>query len=368
MSILYKQTISDLYGRGYNFSALGIEVEMEPKNKDKGIVVDDDPEFWKFRGDGSLRQGGVEAVSEPTRYADVDKVLDDLDTSIDFKNVADDSPRTSVHVHDNVGHFTLAQVVNLYALYLLVEDLLITLSGKSRRGNNFALSSQSAGGLTEYLRQCIKDNEKPHLNEQDRYASFNIVPLRTFGTVEYRSMRGLNNIDDIRDWVNIIIDMNSIAIRFESPKHMLMERMENLIPNSILKYFNKDKALEVMNSNYSDALSLVYAHPTQWDFTDPDCDIREKQEFVDWLKAQKKWDDRRILQMTTADLNSYMKRFIKGDNLNDPDALTAYKWIVEDLNLNRPNLLREAAIRQMPVVDNNLVWVNFAEDEDIEVI
>jgi hypothetical protein len=338
MSILYNQTAHSIYGKGRKTPAIGIEVEMEPIDPLSSMYHEiGQPEYWKFKEDGSLRNG-IEAVSVILGFDEVGRALQELGYTVNWNNITNSSPRTSVHVHINVGCLTYAQIVNLYCIYLLVEDLLLELSGKSRMGNNFALSSQVSDSLDRIISHGIRQNELFFVGMDERYGSFNLAPVTKFGTVEFRSMRGLNNIDDISQWVQIIKELFIKASSYETLSEMLKQPKDNLFPESLGKFFSKERILETVESNYSRCLVFIYDHKTQWDFSDTSCDIRENNEFVKWLIGTQGFTEKTVLTTHTEQLRVRYKKYEKRQSFYTPDFvdLKPYQevvglWIEDEL-------------------------------------
>jgi hypothetical protein len=376
---LFKSEVRTVYGRGADYDAVGIEVEMEPRERGQRLVLKDYPDNWQFKGDGSLRNNGIEAVSQVCKFQYVPMFLKELNESIDMSILDSTSPRTSIHVHVNMGHRNVAQVFNLYIMNVLLEDLLLSLSGRSRKGNNFALSSQAAESLNEYLLKCITYVEAPWLQENDRYAGLNLVCLKGLGTMEFRTMRGLTNVQDINDWVDIIMDIYRVAASYDTPKILLQRDLNDLVPYALTKYFTREKIIETMESNYSNVIPFWYRHKTHWDLDDPESDIRMNPDFVKYLKEGKGCSEKDVLRMNKNNLDSYYKKFKRGDKIKEPD-LSAYTWAVNFIE-NRPLGLRlggagvvdneDAMFRpRIPVPDPQ--WIVVDEevnipDEDIEV-
>lgn len=355
MRVLYNTPVRTVYSRGLTEFAVGVEVEMEVADRGVEFPIRNTggkAKFWALKGDGSLRNNGHEAVSKPLSYNEIKPALVELDQLIDFSKLDKKSPRTSVHVHVNMGDKTLAQVVNIVCVYTLFEDLLLELSGKTRKGNNFALSTQAAEGFLDSIRQSIKDNERIVFGENDRYASLNLACLRQFGTVEFRSMRGLTDTSEMEEWTEVIKSIYDVAVAYPHPKALMSTGVEQLIPLALLNYFTRDRIIEVANSNLSSVLSIVYCHKTDWDFDDPECDIRCNNEFFEWWK-DKGYTVRDMMVSSTRDLESSFKKFQITKNLKTPD-----------LEATANGQMQAEQIRLNLEADENFWVVN----DDIEVI
>lgn len=318
---LLDATVRSIYGRGVVNDCLGIELEMEGKTPNDMYYKGKDSIYWAFKGDGSLRNNGIEAVSVKLSFVEVPAALAELFENLNADLLSSTSPRTSTHVHINTGHLTMAQVINMYCVYILLEDLLLELSGKTRKGNNFAISSQASDAQYEKVRDCIAHYEPINIQENERYASFNFASLRTLGTVEFRSMRGLTNPEDIQEWVDILVELYHVATSCTNPKELISKNTDYFVLKGLLRYFSFERITDVIKSNISSVMYLAYAHPNNWDSSD---DIRATPGFRDWA-VKKGYNDRNIYNFDRGNLKSLKARFDKGEpDLKGPDFNYAF--------------------------------------------
>jgi hypothetical protein len=85
-------------------------------------------------------------------------------------------------------------------------------------------------------------------------------------------MRGLTNIDEVFDWVTILVQIK----KWCSGKTPNQIDFSNLLPKELLD-FCKDSGIdyqEKINSQLSLFYDLMSSHPTSWDFSNPNCDWR----------------------------------------------------------------------------------------------
>ena len=188
----------------------GLELECEGRNvdwdgSDPALLKD-----WAPHHDGSLRahHGSCQewVFNGPVKYdasvKRVDKLFDFFDKR-KAKLVC--SNRTSFHVHYNMGDKNAYQLVNLFILYTIFEDLLDGYCGDDRRGNLFCLSSRHAEEQLKWVADaCFRHQSFANLGGNMRYCSLNMASINKFGTVEFRAMRGLDNKTDVLAWLSII--------------------------------------------------------------------------------------------------------------------------------------------------------------------
>jgi hypothetical protein len=180
----------------------GVELEIESAS------FDDATTGWTATEDGSLRNHGVEFISFPMLYGDLDVCLSKLIATNGYTK-ANYSERCSVHVHANCHDFTLTQLAALVLMYQVFEGVLFTWIDSNpdqpycRRENifcvpisetqvNYTVVNRFSKGITNGLRQWHK------------YTALNLLPISTIGTVEFRHMGGECDIDRIMTWCRII--------------------------------------------------------------------------------------------------------------------------------------------------------------------
>lgn len=373
---LYEEPIGRLYltkRRPPKFDAFGVEIEIEPKNKD--ILFSNHPSsWWSVKTDGSLRNGGYEIVSKPLPFMKIDEALNDLQKLVDFSTVTEESPRTSTHVHLNFGNRTLSEFFSFACLYLLYEDLILLVSGQSRKGNNFAIQFQGSIQYDGVLRS-IRNVDKPEVPHSERYCSFNMAPLQTFNTVEIRCMRGLANVEDIKNWLVFLSDLYTLAVKSNNPSNLLNNVYESgsIVLDSmkmLLKREGYNKEAEsiknYLDKNFSIAFELVANHPSLWNKDSDLYDVRSNKLLVE------KHNEDDLLALNS---NYWTQRLNKLLNIGKSDYLFDYEAAENDQG-NQPvfrtlNTMPNADIQNMlqrftTVGSSNAPnWVTFRDDIEV---
>lgn len=185
---------------------MGLELEIESFGD-----YDDFPFGCNVTEDGSLRNGGREVITLPTKTKYLQRVLENV-----FKkhNItpANYSDRCSTHVHINVQDFNPDQLKNVALTYQVVERLLYKWVGEEREGNiycvpwyqtnlNQTLVDQLTRDITRTCRRWIK------------YTALNLVPVQEQGTLEFRHLYGTCDVNIIMKWVNILASLVEYARR-----------------------------------------------------------------------------------------------------------------------------------------------------------
>lgn len=193
----------------------GIELECEGKNVD----WDNSPEIlktWEPHRDGSLRNNHGQACEwvfhGPATYQKAQERINALfEYFTKRKSKLVLSNRTSTHIHFNMGDKNGYQLVNLFILFTILEDLLDRYCGEDRRGNLFCLSSRHAEDQVRWVSDACFETGRFAFRNDQRYCSLNLAALNKFGTVEFRGMRGLDNKEDMLAWLSIVSELCDYA-------------------------------------------------------------------------------------------------------------------------------------------------------------
>lgn len=200
----------------------GIEVEVEYIHAKNQIAYDTEGNFlWNNIEDGSLRNNGREFVSIPLPHYYVKPSLEKLLVTLSNNPKTagfEFSDRTSVHVHVGCNNMTVQQLQGFILSYLVLEPLLYSFCGGDRHRNIFCIPVNEAKIMQNQIGQFIKANESNYKTKLDsitrvwkKYLGFNLMPLRTKGTVEFRHMPGTLDIEKLSNWVDIIAELKLFA-------------------------------------------------------------------------------------------------------------------------------------------------------------
>lgn len=157
--------------------------------------------YWSATNDASLRNHGVEFVSHPMKAFQIEKALRQIkELNTNYEPVF--SERTSTHVHMNARDLTLNQILALTLVYASVEKLLYNWVGHNRDKNIFCVPLYN----TNYLQYFSTIVEHPNNLQFTwmKYAGYNLLPLRSKGTVEFRHLYGTWDTETILQWINFL--------------------------------------------------------------------------------------------------------------------------------------------------------------------
>jgi hypothetical protein len=231
--------------RNHKENSQGVEIEIETQD---GYLFDFDQKLWKLDRDGSLRNYGYEFVlSNPSIEEELEKAFNSIEKTLE-KIPLIDTIRTSTHIHQNVTDKTGLDVITIFGIYWIIEDLLLDYCGKYRKGNyNCISNSQSNGILNGFSKTLRTLSPNPKLkknysnknsifdysNDNYRYSSLTPKPLLEFGSIEYRGMRSLVTKKELTEWSYII---RSIAEYQKKHKtiDIILKRFNQMTPKEII--------------------------------------------------------------------------------------------------------------------------------------
>lgn len=216
---------------------IGIEVEVERVAHPGRITT---YSLWQQHPDGSLRDNGIEFVTQPMRgdrihYA-LNQLFDQLEEGRRF------SHRTSIHIHQNALDMTNIQIATECLLYSVFEKLFFKFVGGDRDKNNFCVPWYDSKNY--YVIGSLLDQEIPHL-EAFRYSALNADALRKFGTLEFRHLGGTDDKVKITRWINLIFCLKKYAMK--APFKLLKHKVDGLNSNSLYIAFANEVFGECVN-------------------------------------------------------------------------------------------------------------------------
>lgn len=319
------KTVSDWFSippRFFTEGDVGIEVEVEGHN----LPVTQ--KYWKMEEDGSLRGESKEYVLEkPSTLAQARLALKYLGVMYNkHESVVHDSVRAGVHVHINVQKLNIIELYNFMTVYIILEDLLTKYCGESREGNMFCLRTGDAEYLLHQLIEVAGNKRFKTLVTDDlRYASMNVKALGTYGSLEFRAMRGTRDLDAIYVWAEMLLGLREVAKTFKSP----CEVVDN---------FSEGSALIFLQRCLGKHTGLFTGY-TGWEKTIVN-GMRRAQD----VAYATDWEKFRLPEV----VNPFDKRVVIGDELMAPPGI---QWIVPKMPGRPPKAPRPVPAPQAPVFD-----------------
>lgn len=282
---------------------VGVELEVEGKRLSEGTYFSSWPTVsgWVAKPDGSLRNGIEYVFRTPNKLeARLEKKIVALVDALK-DNCADDSYRTSNHIHINALRLTPLEVANVVMSYWLVEDIVSDLWGEERKGNTYCTRVKDIPNINKFVKIFQKGrifgfNKLPGYNNDPlgRYYGLNLSAISKFGSIEFRGMRGTIDADNIINWVKTCHHIVNVSSKkYKTP----LQIFENFLNTSNQVDFLK----KIIGPHYS---SLVTIDDAKLDIVNDVAikvapfaymfDTEEK-----WQKWEQKWVDERAKFQTS---------------------------------------------------------------------
>jgi len=240
-----------------NDALLGIEIEVENIHNQLPHPV----AYWSIKNDGSLRNAGIECVSQPVTPFQVTYAIPHIYELLHLGNQPDFSNRTSTHIHLNCRDLTQNQVWNLVILYCIFEKHFYKFANTHRLNSIFCVPVYRSNIL-----HMADDVIYKGTDSWSKYCGLNILPLvpnnvtGTYGTIEFRHLHGTNDQLLILNWIDTILGLYKLAQ--EMTKEELVETLKHMNTTSCYKslyyrFLNKQKPLLESNKDFEDCISHV---------------------------------------------------------------------------------------------------------------
>lgn len=231
----------------------GIEIELEE------IRLSDEPTFqyWEAKQDGSLRNSGMEFVcSSPWGGRDLYAASLEIDSFL-FRHTPDASWRCSTHVHIDVRDMSVAQVKRMILAYIVYERVLFRCSGWHRYKNNFCVAlgfaQEQLSTLANNWHLDDADFTNRVIREWDKYTSLNLLPMSSFGSIEFRISEAKWRKGSIIRLTNRFLSLKELAVNFEGSDSDFIEYLSTLPIHSAIR-----KGLPKVIQNFEEDLDIGY--------------------------------------------------------------------------------------------------------------
>ena len=199
--------LARLVGNPYDIAAdephFGVEIEVENSIRPSYVSRLVRSSGWTTTGDGSLRNAGIEFLSDgPRRWKDVEE---DVRRFYAVKDAAQwaTGVRTSTHVHVNVLGHTMDEIMAAAIVYTLMEPLLFRYCGPLREENIYCVPWYRARTELDLMRQVLNGRTISGLTIACKYSAMYLEPVVRFGTMEFRQAPVFDKVEQLLDWIKI---------------------------------------------------------------------------------------------------------------------------------------------------------------------
>lgn len=200
----------------------GIEVELE------NVKMGEVPHPWLTVRDNSLRNNGLEFITRVGKRMYSCLIgLEKLFVSIK-ENGYQTSDRTSMHVHLNVSDMTLNQLRNMYILYVLLEQPLMSYVEPLRRNNIFCVPITDSPRL--HYNSDVEWDMQDMIRGASKYCAFNLKSVSEHGTIEFRQMHVPKDMMEAGIWILMLGALKRYAAH--TPPSVLQDKIFSLKTSS----------------------------------------------------------------------------------------------------------------------------------------
>ena len=219
--------------------------------------------LWSATTDGSLRNGGVELITNgglggEQLFAAFERVASLLER-INY----DASWRCSTHMHINMRDFTVNQVARFMMVYAACEPVLFAHCGKFRYSSNFCVPVADSLPFHKKLISRLFDNAvatRSAAQHTVKYTAMNFQPLfgdgrsrPALGTVEFRGGRPMTTVEEFVLQANLLLSIKQFVRESTDSEADMLTRLNEGVLNTV--YANGcAAALEVPPTELDEAL------------------------------------------------------------------------------------------------------------------
>lgn len=224
--------------------AVGVELELEGFNARSVEEAQSHLHpLWTTTQDGSLRNGGVELITNgglggEQLHAAFERVASLLER-INY----DASWRCSTHMHINMRDFTVNQVVRFMLVYAACEPVLFSHCGKFRYSSNFCVPIADSLPFHKKLISRLYDNvvkSRAAAQHTVKYTAMNFQPLfgdgrnrPALGTVEFRGGRPITTVPEFTLQANLLLSIKQYVRDFKGSEDEMLTALNEGVLNTV---------------------------------------------------------------------------------------------------------------------------------------
>lgn len=243
--------------------AVGLEVELE------GNLGTVPAKYWTSKNDPSLRQKphGLEYVlNNPVAFEELPKAIKEF-TNKAKSFVVKPSIRCSTHVHINVSNRTNRQIMSAIALYILLEEVLVTLQPRVRIANLFCRRASDAESIPLTLIQMVRTSKQVldafgweyFTMDSWKYGALNLAAINRYGSLEFRFMKAMWTEDELTLWASAL--HNLVKYGLDTPIQEWYDQYNNMSVYSFLEKVLGSACGGIINGRSSGELnSLIHTN------------------------------------------------------------------------------------------------------------
>lgn len=183
----------------------GVEIEVE------GVPSPFSVANGHFEPDGSLRNHGIEYISDVLDGEDATKAWNEDVVSQLVGIGADFSRRCGVHIHIDFRGKTSKQIRVFLHRYLTMERHICSVVGFGRDKNTFCLPWLDNDGDFQAISNYVRTGRSSTVERASKYTALNIRPLSYQGSIEFRMLPSLPTVTLFNQVVDIFKDIQEMT-------------------------------------------------------------------------------------------------------------------------------------------------------------
>lgn len=212
---------------------IGIEIEIEQAANFEFKLLEN-TNLWKRVKEGSLRNDGREfaTVGMGLLGSGLTRAINDFEKALKKCEATEVSYRTAIHIHLDVTDMTMQEFKTFLVLYCIYEMQLFQWEGNNRDGNIYCVPWAASAGLPAKVAGLFGHTKHDYFIDYlhkhfRKYAALNLESLYRFGTVEFRHLLTTKDMQKVRNWINIIMQLKHSSraiciLQEEQENHDLM--------------------------------------------------------------------------------------------------------------------------------------------------
>lgn len=227
-----------------NSCLVGVEVELEQFRGNGSNLT-----YWKMEHDGSLRDGGVEFVlRQPLTGIDLEKAIDELNTSVITDGKYNSNHRCSTHVHIDVRDLSIEHLQKIVFIYSMFERFIYDMVEPTREHNFYCAPLYSS---LQNRRAIATSFEHKDFSVCPKYSGLNLRTVYKYGSLEFRMHEGMKQGKDIKKWIMLLMKLRSGTAVYEnvSMRELLKLYSENSAQAILQQVLGADVMEDMVASN-----------------------------------------------------------------------------------------------------------------------
>jgi len=224
----------------------GVEIEIENCGDDHYEIAEDNEDYrWRFTEDGTLRNGGIELVSEGIQSQKSLAVIDEI---INNNGWGEDniSTRCSSHIHVDTRNLNRRGIM-MFALLLIGSDQdFFNIGGSGREKSLYCVPASSPITMLNVL-SAVAGHGGGCAHDL-KYCSINPMPLRRTGSIELRHFHPIMKTKLFVSITDMILELYDTAEKYQDKNFskffaadVLPEFMVNIYKTGALNYYTEEQ-------------------------------------------------------------------------------------------------------------------------------